>query len=714
MSKYRKSIVGYTDKLSVLAGDQQAFMLSAETPVSCDVELVELICGDTRAKGAGFQEKPVVSSLAGKLELTRQSIYGGSYGIARIDSSVNMFCLCFLPTAETMGTLLQFSSLTIETNGSVVRVDVGEERQLTLPCAMNRWHWLGIAVNGKELKGRITRDALGPAESGQSSEAVVRLDDVIELRAEEVVFGASRTQGRTVLPFNGKIEAPWLADETVELHAAEGLSENRERLKTAGGLIAAWDFGQQIGGDAGIDIGPAGCHVTFYNSPTRAVKGRYWDGSSHNFNDAPGQYGAVHFHDDDLTDAGWQPSTSWQVPPDLPSAVYALKVTGDKSRDYVPFFVRPAPHHDRNKIVYLAPTATYLAYANQRLGLEGGILSDGQARNQNDAYLMDHREVGLSLYEHHSDGSGVHYSSYMRPVLNLKPEGVMWAFNADSNITAWLRNLGESFDVVTDEDLHREGASLIADYQVVVTGTHPEYYSTAMLDALEGFLGNGGRLMYMGGNGFYWRIAYHPDKPEIIEVRRAEDGTRAWIAEPGEYFHAFTGEYGGMWRRQDRPPNRLVGVGFAAQGFDGGTYYRLQPGADDPRADFIFQGTSGDKVIGDYGSIENGAASQEIDRWDADLGSPRHALVLASSENHQPGMLRVVEELHASTPFMQGSRVRADMTFFETPAGGAVFSTGSIGYAGALAHNDYKNDICTITTNVLRRFVDDKPFEYPI
>ena len=77
-------------------------------------------------------------------------------------------------------------------------------------------------------------------------------------------------------------------------------------------------------------------------------------------------------------------------------------------------------------------------------------------------------------------------------------------------------------------------------------------------------------------------------------------------------------------------------------------------------------------------------------------------------------MLRVVEELHASTPFMQGSRVRADMTFFETPAGGAVFSTGSIGYAGALAHNDYNNDICTITTNVLRRFVDDKPFEYPI
>ena len=36
-----------------------------------------------------------------------------------------------------------------------------------------------------------------------------------------------------------------------------------------------------------------------------------------------------------------------------------------------------------------------------------------------------------------------------------------------------------------------------------------------------------------------------------MEVRRNEDGTRAWAAEPGEYYHSFTGEYGGLWRRRD-------------------------------------------------------------------------------------------------------------------------------------------------------------------
>jgi N,N-dimethylformamidase len=59
-------------------------------------------------------------------------------------------------------------------------------------------------------------------------------------------------------------------------------------------------------------------------------------------------------------------------------------------------------------------------------------------------------------------------------------------------------------------------------------------------------------------------------------------------------------------------------------------------------------------------------------------------------------------------------KLRADMTFFETPSGGAVFSTGSIAFAGALYHNEYENDICRIATNVLKRFLDPVPFAYPV
>ena len=56
----------------------------------------------------------------------------------------------------------------------------------------------------------------------------------------------------------------------------------------------------------------------------------------------------------------------------------------------------------------------------------------------------------------------------------------------------------------------------------------------------------------------------------------------------------------------------------------------------------------------------------------------------------------------------------ASLTFFETPSGGAVFSVGSMAYVGALNHNNFNNDIARITTNVLKRFSDPKPFKVPV
>ena len=49
------------------------------------------------------------------------------------------------------------------------------------------------------------------------------------------------------------------------------------------------------------------------------------------------------------------------------------------------------------------------------------------------------------------------------------------------------------------------------------------------------------------------------------------------------------------------------------------------------------------------------------------------------------------------------------MVFFETPNGGAVFSTGSIAWAGSLGHNGYANNVARITGNVLQRFIDPTP-----
>ena len=221
------------------------------------------------------------------------------------------------------------------------------------------------------------------------------------------------------------------------------------------------------------------------------------------------------------------------------------------------------------------------------------------------------------MYDTHSDGSGVCYSSRLRPILNMRQkcetwcgpgESSLWQFNADTHITDWLEVKGYHYDCITDEEIHYEGIDSIANYRAILTGSQPEYWSTQMWDALAAFKDLGGRLVYFWGNGWYWRVAYHLTKPGVIEVRRAENGARAWVAQPGEYYHSFSGEYGGLWRNQGRPPNIVSGVGFSSQGFDISSYYSRQSGSFDPRAAFMFEGIGADELIGPFGLKGGGAA----------------------------------------------------------------------------------------------------------
>ncbi len=485
------------------------------------------------------------------------------------------------------------------------------------------------------------------------------------------------------------------------------------------GGVAAWDFARDISSEAITDTSANRLHGETVNLPARAVTGHNWTGAEMDWRKAPEQYGAIHFHDDDLYDAGWQADFTLTIPAEMRSGVYAARLRADDAEFYVPFLVRPAPGAAKAKVAYLAATATYTVYSNNSGRFTAGFAELYHGRltvyDATDMLGLDYPEIGLSTYDRHSDGSGVCYASRLRPATNIRPKGRLWNYCADLFIVDWLEHAGVDYDVITDEDLHSEGLDLLRPYRVVVTGSHPEYYSADMLDGLDAWLRQGGRMMYLGGNGFYWRIAFHPAKPGLIEVRRAEDGTRTWIAEPGEYYHSFTGEYGGLWRRQQRPPNLVAGVGFIAQGFDACSYYRRTEQSRDPRVGFIFASVD-DEVLGDFGAQRGGAAGLEIDCYDARLGSPPHALVVARSEDHSNVYQLVNEEVavaHGATDGVLSGAIRADMVFFETPGGGAVFSTGSIAYGGSLASNNFANNIARLTTNVLTRFLDPTPFEMP-
>ena len=130
-----------------------------------------------------------------------------------------------------------------------------------------------------------------------------------------------------------------------------------------------------------------------------------------------------------------------------------------------------------------------------------------------------------------------------------------------------------------------------------------------------------------------------------------------------------------------------------------------------PRATWIWDGIAGE-IIGDYGLSGGGAAGFELDRADFDLGTPPNAVVLARSEAHQPHFLAVPEELLTHVKTVTGEwredLIRPEIVFFETAAGGAGFSTGSITFAGSLSQNGYENNISRILENVLRRFTSER------
>lgn len=721
--------MAYADQTTVRAGDDITFFVHVDGGGDYRAEFVRLICGDTGPKGPGLKEEVLPSPIDGIHQGREQITNCGSYVEVEQPPSFEAavgFEISTLVWPTRPGAGLQILvgrwdagrgagwALALDENGAPILL-LGDgtktERLSTgLPLPPRRWYRLiaswraggAVLIRATPLGGQGFNNDLD-----RQAEGIATVTPTLEAAPLRFAAGSRELDGRWLAAclFDGKLEAPMIA------------------VARPGALPVAchWDFSADISSRrVRSSLGPGADGLTV-NTPKRAVKGSRWDGTCHDWKFAPEQYGAIHFHCDDLYDAAWRPSLTLPLPSDLKSGVYALKITSVGPPHYVSFFVAPKPGTATARVAFLASTVSYQAYAAYRRRMDPGPFELAMGTlpmvDLTDLMLAEHLEIGASTYDVHPDGSGVCFASQRRPQFNLRPTGRFWNFAIDLCILDWLEAHGVAYDVITDHDLHDHGAALLAPYGVVLSGCHPEYHSSEMLRGIEGYLEAGGRFMYLGGNGFYWRVAFDPEQPGLLELRRAEDGTRAWAEEFGDYHHQTNGELGGLWRRLGTPPNKLFGIGFIAQGFDNSSYYRRQPAAEDARAAFIFDGVP-EEIIGDFGAWGDGAAGLELDCTDAALGTPDHALVVAASENHSQAFLLVNEEIASNRHGVDGSfsaRIRADMTFFETPAGGAVFSTGSICYVASLwkQGDGYANPVSKLTMNVLRRFADPTPFPIP-
>lgn len=775
-------LTGYADKFSVHPGDKIKFYVNCDGPKKYKSEIVQMINGDTNPRGPGFIEKAVSATVNGEYPGRKQVVHSGSYGYV-LDNpqfrceSFTLQCWVWPTTPKThpqywkhgaQGLMTKWSpaeggfGLFINEDGCPELRINGKKLTNGVPLRDHAWHFLAATFDSTTGQATLYHEpqlvyALDPEipvataiinEDVNHSEIPFVFASYVAQSDGGPLAKSSLPQGVVMGgPYNGKLDSPRLCDraltrleiETMKLGAQTGLDERRgsgPTAKLSECIIGAWDFGVGINSITAFDRGPYLHHAALVNCPTRAMTGYNWSGHNFDWKHAPGEYGAIHFHDDDLDDARWEADFTWDVPKTLKSACYAAKLTtADGDEDYIPFFVVPAVGKETAKIAVMIPTISYMAYANEHLANNAGgaelLVYRVPIMQHQNMFLSEHREYGGSIYDTHTDGSGLCLSSRLRPILSIRPKydhflmQAPWQYPADLHLIYWLETLGYNYDVITDEDVNYDGLARLKNYNVVITGSHPEHNSGPQLDALHNYTQQGGRLMYMGADGWYWIHSYHPayehlGRGVITEMRRCESGIRTWRADPGEYYHQSTGELGGMWRYRGRYLHTVAGTGMSSEGFDISSYYTRTPESVDPRVAWAFDGIAFDEKLGNFGLVGGGAAGTELDIVDTMLGSPPHTLVVATSAGrHTEGYLLVMEDYGFNQQGLDGTqhpRVRSDIAFHETPNGGGCFAFSSIAFCGSLPWNNAdpaKNNISRLVKNVLDRFMQDGPLPTP-
>lgn len=767
-AKGPRTIIGYCWPQTVRPGESLDAMVSTYAKGPYQADLVRIICGDNLTDPDLYKEEELTAPFAGEYPGRHQPIHIGSYVeisphkvLDRLDSFTVQTKLypTFLPgtapspRASSTSTIAGEQYLVSRWNqqaslGWALMLDIqgqltfmlGDGEQihrttLNKPLINKQWFSVAASYDAETRRVRIMAEVIADSPADKVVWPRNEVEDQCPQSLTIVHTGPLRFAACTdgsgnstrLKPsgcFNGKLDRVRITAGVLSDQQIASLSGTKIPKKMTKKVIGFWDFGIGIDTVDITDISRNKLKGIAVNIPTRAVTGVDWDGSEDDWRKAPAHYSAIYFHEDDLYDAEWQSDFSYRIPKDLCSSIYAIRLRHGASEDYIPFFVAPPKSTTTSKLALLLPTATYNAYTNFEL-YRKTIPEQGEnvaqrfneiekdsfwpitRHSAEDAYFMQNHlpEMGKGVYHFHPDGTYYEISSQKHPNMLVKPKSIDWTLIPDTYITDWLEEIGIEYDIITDDLLQQEGIDLLKHYRVLMTGNHPEYVSPEMLDAITQYQELGGRFMYMGGNGFFMVTGFHRQLPGVIEVRRnGHHGAENYEHKHYEMRHASDGVKGGKWKDNARPSSRYVGVEWSWATLVKSDPYQRQPDSYDPRAKFIFAGVQ-NEIFGDYGLMGNGASGSEYDQIDHELGTPAHTLHLARGLN--------TEAAEADDCLYKGHQHGADMVFFETPQGGAVFSVGSMAWVGALSHNQYKNDIALITENVLRRFLKKVPLPSP-
>ena len=182
---------------------------------------------------------------------------------------------------------------------------------------------------------------------------------------------------------------------------------------------------------------------------------------------------------------------------------------------------------------------------------------------------------------------------------------------------------------------------------------------------------DGGRLMYLGGNGLNCEV-------EFLDDHRIVYQNTNWSHSKPQYAPDGT-EYESRFDKRHESEANLLGVAFTWPGIMTAAPYKV---LDETHWCFAGTGLRNGDTFGEkslHQRVPGGASGHETDETTAQ--SPEHVRVLARGQNPGNG--------------------GAEIVHFETPSGGEVFSVGSITWPASILVDE---GVSKITANVIRLF----------
>ena len=342
-------LTGYSDRLSAAPGERIAFKVSSVATGPYRARLARVVHADPNPAGPGVK----IEDLAHRFSIERpsraQHLAQGSY--VRVDAATGLrtpgpltVTALVWPTYAARRDQCVVSrwdeaggagwALSLGPGGATARVGgslvVGTGRALPL----RQWHRIWLVADPAAGTLRVGH---APLTGGGREEASAPLPRAAQLDAAAPLLVGARLAPAPQDHYNGKIEDPVL------LAAAAATPETLvlDPLLPPDGLIAGWDFSRGIDGLDVTDVGPHRLGGRLVNLPTRAVTGARWTGREMCWRHAPREYAAIHFHDDDVYDAGWAPTSASRCRRSSERRLRHAALPRRDDEDELPFYVRP-------------------------------------------------------------------------------------------------------------------------------------------------------------------------------------------------------------------------------------------------------------------------------------------------------------------------------------------------------------------------------------